>query len=209
VDPLEIVQSTGDAAFATDDEGRIVIWNRAAERLLGYPAARVLGKSCHEILCGKDVFGNRFCDEDCNLLRMIRREEPIRRFEIDFRTASDKTLRMAVSALCVRGPRAAQFTLIHLLQPVSEVASLELHTEVSDGPTMRAKETPGDPPPALTAREVEVLRHLAEGLSTREIADTLYISVATVRTHIQNVLQKLDVHSQAQAVALALRKRLI
>jgi DNA-binding NarL/FixJ family response regulator len=74
---------------------------------------------------------------------------------------------------------------------------------------MRAKETPGDPPPALTAREVEVLRHLAEGLSTREIADTLYISVATVRTHIQNVLQKLDVHSQAQAVALALRKRLI
>ncbi len=209
MDPLEIVQSTGDAAFATDDEGRIVIWNRAAERLLGYPAARVLGKPCHEILCGRDVFGNRFCDEDCNLFRMIRREEPIRRFEIDFRTASGETLRMAVSALCVRGPRASQFTLIHLLQPASAAASLELHPEAPDGHRMKATETSEDPPPALTNREIEVLRHLAEGLSTREIADTLYISVATVRTHIQNVLQKLDVHSQAQAVALALRKRLI
>ncbi len=206
MDPLEIVQSTGDAAFATDDEGRIVIWNKAAERLLGYAASRVLGKACHEILCGADVFGNRFCDEECNLFRMVRRGEPIRRFEIDFRTASGKIVRTAVSALCMRGPRASQFTLIHLLQPPPADAASELHAKSA---TVTVAETSGDDLPPLTTREIEVLRHLAEGLSTREIADALYISVATVRTHIQNVLHKLDVHSQAQAVALALRRRLI
>jgi len=80
MDTFEIVQSTGEPAFATDEEGRVVIWNREAERLLGYAASRVLGKPCHEILCGLDVFGNRFCDEDCNLAKMVRHNEPIRRF---------------------------------------------------------------------------------------------------------------------------------
>lgn len=209
MDFLEIVQSTGDAAFATDDEGRIVVWNKAAERVLGYAAERVLGKACHEILCGRDVFGNRFCDEQCSMFRMVRRGEPIRRFDIDFRTSSDVSRRMTVSALCVRGPRAAQFTLIHLLQPVSDRETAGSQHRGPDSPTTLLSPSTEDQSASLTAREIMVLRHLAGGLNTREIADALYISVATVRTHVQNVLQKLDVHSQAQAVALALRRRLI
>jgi PAS domain S-box-containing protein len=206
VDPLEIVQSTGDPAFATDEAGRIVIWNPEAEQLLGYPASRVLGKQCHKILCGQDVFGNRFCDEDCSLVKMVCRDEPIRRFQMDMRRASGEVVRAAVSVLCVRGPRHSQFTLIHLLHRVdtptaAQLPGLENHAMAPVA--IRSDRTP------LTAREVEVLRTLAQGSSTREIADTLSISVATVRTHIQNILEKLDVHSQVQAVAAALRDRLI
>jgi len=207
VDPLEIVQSTGDPAFATDEEGRVVIWNREAECLLGYSAARVLGKPCHEILCGKDVFGNRFCDEDCSLAKMVQRDEPIHRFQMDIRRTSGEIVHAAVSVLCVRGPRRSQFTLIHLLQRMDvspTVAQLPSLENLVTAPLA----TPSDRTP-LTAREVEVLRTLAQGSSTREIADTLSISVATVRTHIQNILEKLDVHSQVQAVAAALRDRLI
>jgi two-component system nitrate/nitrite response regulator NarL len=55
----------------------------------------------------------------------------------------------------------------------------------------------------LTGRELEILRGLAEGLAPIEIASQLVISPKTVSNHIQRVLEKLGVHSRAQAVALA------
>jgi DNA-binding NarL/FixJ family response regulator len=61
----------------------------------------------------------------------------------------------------------------------------------------------------LTSRESEVLRLLALGLNQGDIARHLHISPATVGTHIQRVLSKLDVHSRTQAVALAYRERLV
>src|SRR2546423_6205989 len=57
----------------------------------------------------------------------------------------------------------------------------------------------------LTPRELEVLQLLSEGLTQAQIAAALVISPRTVGTHIQNLLGKLDVHSRAQAVALAHR----
>jgi DNA-binding NarL/FixJ family response regulator len=61
----------------------------------------------------------------------------------------------------------------------------------------------------LTTRESEVLQLLARGLSQENIAHELNISHATVGTHIQRVLTKLNVHSRTQAVALAYRERLV
>ncbi len=57
----------------------------------------------------------------------------------------------------------------------------------------------------LTRREREVLRRLTEGDGTREIARVLGVSTNTARTHVQNVLDKLGVHSRLEAVALAIR----
>jgi DNA-binding NarL/FixJ family response regulator len=61
----------------------------------------------------------------------------------------------------------------------------------------------------LTAREVEILRALAGGAPSREISRRLSITPNTLRTHVQNILAKLQVHSKLEAVALALRLRLI
>ena len=61
----------------------------------------------------------------------------------------------------------------------------------------------------LTKRELEVLRHLADGLRQDEIAERLFISRKTVGTHVANILRKLGVHSQIQAVALAYREELL
>jgi DNA-binding NarL/FixJ family response regulator len=60
----------------------------------------------------------------------------------------------------------------------------------------------------LTTREAEVLGLLADGFTQAEIATKLVVSPRTVGTHIQHILSKLDVHSRAQAVALALRNGL-
>ena len=61
----------------------------------------------------------------------------------------------------------------------------------------------------LTMREKGVLNLLAEGSNYQEIADTLFISVDTVRHHIRNIYKKLHVHSQSEAVAKAIRKKII
>jgi LuxR family maltose regulon positive regulatory protein len=55
----------------------------------------------------------------------------------------------------------------------------------------------------LSARELEVLRLIAEGLSNHEIAARLYLSVNTLRAHASNIYQKLDVHNRLQAVTRA------
>jgi len=63
--------------------------------------------------------------------------------------------------------------------------------------------------PELTRREREVLRLLADGLSNEEIGKQLYISHETVRTHVRKAMAKLDADTRTQAVARALRDRLI
>jgi DNA-binding NarL/FixJ family response regulator len=61
----------------------------------------------------------------------------------------------------------------------------------------------------LTPREREVLQALADGKSNREIADALFISVETQRTHMVNILNKLGAHSQLQALVVAVRNGIV
>jgi DNA-binding NarL/FixJ family response regulator len=61
----------------------------------------------------------------------------------------------------------------------------------------------------LTAREREVLQALADGLSNKEIAARLHMSVDTERTHMMNILNKLGVHSRLQALLFAARHDLV
>ena len=69
----------------------------------------------------------------------------------------------------------------------------------------RPPERPPTPEP-LTERELEVLRLIAKGKSNREIAEELVISEATVRTHVSNILGKLQLASRTQAALYALRE---
>jgi two-component system nitrate/nitrite response regulator NarL len=68
---------------------------------------------------------------------------------------------------------------------------------------------PEDDRPVLSARELEVLRLTADGLSAAEIAERLYLSKTTVRTHLQHVYEKLGVGDRTTAVARALRSGLL
>jgi DNA-binding NarL/FixJ family response regulator len=78
---------------------------------------------------------------------------------------------------------------------------LRLLLDGSDG-----QPTPGTYPlAALTAREREVLSYLAQGMRRREVAEHMHLSPNTVRSHMQNLMGKLEVHTTLEAVALARR----
>ncbi len=63
--------------------------------------------------------------------------------------------------------------------------------------------------PVLSAREIEVLTLVARGLSNRAVADELYISENTVKNHVRNILEKLQLHSRIEAVMYAVRQRIV
>ena len=63
--------------------------------------------------------------------------------------------------------------------------------------------------PALTGREIEVLQHVARGMTSKDIGEVLYISENTVKNHVRNVLDKLGLHSRNEAVLYAVRENLI
>ncbi len=63
--------------------------------------------------------------------------------------------------------------------------------------------------PALTGREIEVLQSIAEGMTSKEVGDRLFISENTVKNHVRNILDKLGLRSRSEAVMYALREDLI
>jgi two-component system NarL family response regulator len=63
--------------------------------------------------------------------------------------------------------------------------------------------------PRLTEREREVLRLVARGMANKEIARTLFISENTVKNHVRNILDKLQLHSRMEAAMFAVRENLL
>jgi DNA-binding NarL/FixJ family response regulator len=75
--------------------------------------------------------------------------------------------------------------------------------------TMKVRQVVDDDDVPLTQRETQVLRHVALGLSNREIGRSLEISVETVKEHVQNILRKIAVSDRTQAAVWAVRKGLV
>ena len=86
---------------------------------------------------------------------------------------------------------------------LTEFAALAKHDGDGEEPTQQV------PPPKLTDREMEVLRLVARGMNNRDIAKELFISENTVKNHVRNILEKLQIHSRMEAVMIAVREKLI
>lgn len=210
---LDLLAAGNPAAFATDSRDHIVFWNRGAEKVLGRGASQVLGRRCFDIMRGHDVFGNRYCHEQCTVVSMTRKGEPVQGFEMVVCPASGREQRLHVTILQVPGSRPDLFTLIHLLQPIDESGRLARALERGGATTPGSSALPVSPTPStpaplpdLTDREKEILRWVAAGFQNKDVAQKLGISLATVRNHIHNVLEKLGVHSKLEAISLAFRQ---
>jgi two-component system NarL family response regulator len=71
------------------------------------------------------------------------------------------------------------------------------------------EERPAMPVPRLTERELEVLKLVARGMANKDIAAELFISENTVKNHVRNILEKLQLHSRMEAAMYAVRENLL
>lgn len=74
---------------------------------------------------------------------------------------------------------------------------------------VQATRSPKQPWLELTEREMEVLNLVVQGHSNRQIADAMFISVATVKAHMSNILSKLQLSSRAEAIAYAIKHKIV
>ena len=204
-----------DPVFATDRRNCIVFWNRSAERILGYTAEEVAGLSCADVLHGTDGYGNRYCSQNCPVTQIAVRGEAVRHFELKFHAKDRRTITAGVSILHLALKPPDHFLLVHVMtpsDPSEKAAVVERPAEEAPPPRPAlsvVRESPDVRARRLTAREVDVIGMLAAGHTTPDIASRLQISTLTARNHIQNILEKLEVHSKAEAVAFAFQKHLL
>jgi len=205
----ELLAGTADGGFAIDAEGRIVLWNRAAEGMLGHTEREVVGRRCCDLLMGDDENGNRLCCRGCHIKEIARTGTPVHSFDMRTRTKSGSTIWVNVSTLRVSSDESGHRT-VHLMRDVTatrEILALIRERLVAPAPPSPA--SPDGSNGVLTRREIEILHLVASGLNTKDTAERLHVSPATVRNHVQNTLGKLGAHSRLEAVAYANRHRLI
>jgi PAS domain S-box-containing protein len=201
----EAFARTADGAFAIGGDGRIVLWNRAAEKMLGYSAREAIGRACCDLFVGYDDSGNRLCYKGCHVMSLVQIGDPVHSFDMRTKTKAGRPIWLNLSTLTIADGRSGGPLTVHLFRDVT--ATKELLTLVQERLSGAIGAEPTGEP--LTRREQEILRLIAAGLGTRTAADRLHVSPATVRNHVQNILGKLGAHSRLEAVALATRQRLL
>jgi PAS domain S-box-containing protein len=206
----QLLETAPDGVFVTTEDNRIVLWNRAAEAMMGYRASDVVGRACHDVLAGPGSTGTPRCVSRCDVAPALRFNGLDHSFDMATRTKTGETRWFNVSASAIADERGDGPFIVHVLRDVT--SSKRLHQLIRERVGRGARARAGaDPEPAarLSARELEVLRLLAAGLGTATAAQRLGVSRATIRNHVQNIFTKLDVHSRLEAVACATSRRLL
>jgi PAS domain S-box-containing protein len=203
-----LLTHTADGVCAIGVDGRIVFWNRSAERLLGYTGREVTGKRCCDVFVGRDPAGNRLCYQGCHVQALVKRGETVEHFEMATRTKAGRPVWLDISILVVPGTRPDVTTTVHLFRDVTTAHEVEALVRERLA-QMRPSSDDSQPPSDLTPRELTILRLIAGGASTRAMAEKLHVSPVTIRNHVQHILGKLGLHSRLEAAAYATRRGLV
>ncbi len=224
---LDLLCNTADGVIIVDANKRIVRWNRGAERLMGISEAEALNRECFRVISGKPQPDKSLCGQNCRIHSGAFKGLPQKNFDMLAVGSNGNPLWLNVSTLSPL--EGEEPFLAHIVRDVTrekaKALALEQFLADLDAHDLISKENPGEKPAlrnapasqhtspdqsaALSAREIEVLTLLAEGLPTKSLAQKLNISHFTARNHIQNILVKLGLHSKAQAVSYAFKKGIL
>lgn len=194
---------TGDAVYVVGPDYTIVHWDPRMESLTGVLSEEAVGKPCYEAVMGEREGGQPFCAQGCSVMHLAQANRPVSSYEMKIKTRSGAKRWVSVSNLAVETEEGPY--LVHLLRDSQGTHdALEMARGLIQ---LSSKEEMSVPRrrdiPALTPRQLEVLKLLAEGKGVREIGSDLYLSQATVRNHIRALLQALGAHSQLGVLAKA------
>ena len=213
----KLVDGTADAAFALDPDGHITAWNAAAEQLFGVGSAEAVGRACAEVLHGVDECG-RNCGETCTIRKMAQNRQPLKSYDIQVRSGA-RPQWCNISVLIIDEAKSVAPHTLHIARPADLTKRFELLmrdfvvSETGLPPiqidALRSSRRTPTTFTELSSRETEILRCLARGDKSAEIAKQLFISRTTVNNHIQHIFKKLDAHSRLEAVRRAEQAGLI
>jgi PAS domain S-box-containing protein len=208
---LRALGSTAEGMVAVAPSGQILSWNDGAAALLDYSADEVVGRPCFEVFEWLDRCGNPVCSASCPDCHLSDGDELLQARDVIARSKSGRALWLSVSTLVPPPELRRDCRLVHLFREIGLPPELErLVAERLQPQNGAAAEITADAEKIaavgrLTRREREVLQLLIEGVDTKEIAKRLSLSLATVRNHVQNILDKLGAHSRLEAAILFVR----
>lgn len=136
----------------------------------------------------------------CKVLMLTMSEDEVDLYEALRAGAAGYLLKTLTADEVAAAVRAAHNG--HAMIPPS--MAIEFASDVTRGRTRQSDDTP-----RLTTRELEVLGFVARGAQNREIARELFISENTVKNHVRNILDKLQMHSRVEAAMFAVRSNMI
>lgn len=209
-----LLEQTADAAYTVTEDGEIRSWNRAAERLFGYPAKEVLGRHIEEVFDAYDSLGTEplvgggesaVRDTETSGTR-------IPHFDLDVRTRSGARLWVNVSTIVFDNRRTGRRLLVRLAR---DITNRRLRTTLLNRMLEMARQVVAladdkqAPVAELTRHEHQILKLFAEGKNSASIARKLGISAQTLRNHLHHINRKLRTHSRLEAVTQAQRRGLI
>jgi PAS domain S-box-containing protein len=216
--PLDAYVRTADGVYAVDSRQHVKYWSPSAQQILGWKPNEVVGQRCYDVICGGDYEGQRFCRRNCPTIIAARKAKPVGNYDVFSRRKDGSPVWLNISIILPAEGSRNGICAVHLFRDVTERRHSEQLAQItretvarfSAGEEGELETKPYPPPgPALTQRELEVLRLLASGVPTEDIASALGVSRSTARNHIESILAKLGVHTRLQAVVYASRHRLI
>jgi len=206
----ELLEGTTDAAFTVDLQGEIRTWNKAAENLFGHPAATAIGKECGALLKGRLDTQTPVCCQSCDVLECVRARRDVSNFDMEISTRAGRRVWVNVSLLVTNDTQTERRLIVHMMRDIGTRKKAEQLTSemfrVARSLVNNAEQSSELPPMVpLTSKEIKILRLLAGGKVTNEVAGELQISMSTLRNHISHVNQKLHTRNRTEAVMKALK----
>lgn len=161
-----------------------------------------------DVVISSDSTASQDCASGVQRLRAARPDIPVLVVSPDTRPERVQAA-LAAGAIGYLPLDADPDELVRAVHTVGR-GELTLHPAIVPGLVARlaghATKEPGPSLKDFTAREREVLTYLARGLSDRDIAQALFISVRTVQSHLANIYEKLGIHSRTEAAVIAVRE---
>lgn len=211
---MTALDSVSDGVMIVDDQQNIVFANSRARKLLKLTSRWRAPARCYHLLLGRNNAREMICEVNCSVVRRSKDGEIISANEIEVDIPGGGRQRLSMSVFYYRDRNDGRVYIVHFFRGIFEperVSRLDMDDMRSVAMNGLSGKFIGNGEEALrrfaelTPRQREVLWHLLHGESTEEIAQSLSITINTARNHIQNVLQKLDVHSRMEAMAFVMR----
>jgi PAS domain S-box-containing protein len=174
-----LFQKSSNAVALLDEDRRFVDANEAALTLLGQTRGGVIGRHSTDLMVAAE------------------RTDAVRRWHVLVERGeySDRQTYVRPDGREVQ---------VHFAGRMTEIHGRRLAAFVVDAAVPRSTPATGRPVADVTPREREVIRLIALGANSRDIAAELFISTETVRSHVRNAMRKLGVRTRAQLVAISL-----